>query len=51
MEGNNTATIKVMAGSWRDGQKYRCVITGADGRAVTSNSAILTVTDKNLKGE
>jgi len=43
MEGNDTATIKVPAGSWRNGQKYRCVITGADGRSVTSEAAILTV--------
>ena len=46
MEGNDTATIKVPAGSWRNGQKYRCVITGADGRSVTSEAATLTVTDK-----
>lgn len=43
MEGNDTATIKVPAGSWRNGQKYRCVITGADGRSVTSEAAVLTV--------
>ena len=46
MEGNDTATIKVPAGSWRNGQKYRCVITAADGRSVTSDAAVLTVTDK-----
>ncbi len=26
-----------------NGQKYRCVITGADGRSVTSEAAVLTV--------
>ena len=43
MEGNQTETIKVAAGSWRNGQKYRCVITGADGRIVVSEAAVLTV--------
>ena len=43
MEGNQTATIKVAAGSWRNGQKYRCVVTGTDGRIVVSEAAVLTV--------
>ena len=43
MEGNQTETIKVAAGSWRDGQKYRCVVTGTDGRIVVSETAVLTV--------
>ena len=42
-EGNQTATIKVAAGSWRNGQKYRCVVTGTDGRIVVSEAAVLTV--------
>ena len=43
MAGSDTATIKVPVGSWRDGQKYRCVVTGADGRIVVSEAAVLTV--------
>ena len=43
MEGNQTETIKVAAGSWRNGQKYRCVVTGTDGRIVVSEAAVLTV--------
>ena len=43
MEGNQTETIKVAAGTWRNGQKYRCVVTGADGRIVVSEAAVLTV--------
>ena len=44
MEGNQTDTIKVEAGSWRNGQKYRCVIKDAEGNTLTSNAATLTVT-------
>ena len=43
MEGNQTETIKVAAGSWRNGQKYRCVVTGTDGRIAVSEAAVLTV--------
>lgn len=43
MEGNQTETIKVAAGSWRNGQKYRCVVTGTDGRITVSEAAVLTV--------
>ena len=43
MEGNQTETIKVAAGSWRNGQKYRCVVTGTNGRIVVSEAAVLTV--------
>lgn len=43
MEGNQTETIKVAAGNWRNGQKYRCVVTGTDGRMVVSEVAVLTV--------
>lgn len=44
MEGNQTDTIKVEAGSWRNGQKYRCVIKDAEGNTLTSDAATLTVT-------
>ena len=44
MEGNDTATIKVPAGSWRNGQKYRCVIKDVEGNTLTSDAATLTVT-------
>ena len=39
MEGNQTDTIKVEAGSWRNGQKYRCVIKDAEGNTLTSDAA------------
>ena len=44
MEGNQTDTIKVEAGSWRNGQKYRCVIKDAEGNTLISDAATLTVT-------
>ena len=44
MEGNQTDTIKVEAGSWRNGQKYRCVIKDVEGNTLTSDAATLTVT-------
>ena len=44
MEGNQTDTIKVEAGNWRNGQKYRCVIKDAEGNTLTSDAATLTVT-------
>ncbi len=31
MEGSDTATVKVPVANWRDGQKYRCVVTNGDG--------------------
>ena len=44
MEGIQTDTIKVEAGSWRNGQKYRCVIKDAEGNTLISDAATLTVT-------
>ena len=35
---------KLEAGSWRNGQKYRCVIKDAEGNTLTSDAATLTVT-------
>ncbi|MBQ3941060.1 MAG: immunoglobulin domain-containing protein, partial [Oscillospiraceae bacterium] len=40
--GYNTATLSVEATTARNGQKYRCVVTGANGSA-TSSAATLTV--------
>ncbi len=43
MAGSDTATIKVSVGTWRDGQKYRCVVKDAAGNTVTSKEAVMTV--------
>ena len=43
MTGSQTASISVPVAKWRDGQKYRCVITGTDGRIVVSDVAVMTV--------
>ena len=44
MEGNDTDTISVTAASYRDGQKYRCIITSEDGRSITTETVVLNVT-------
>ncbi|MCR5306734.1 MAG: immunoglobulin domain-containing protein, partial [Oscillospiraceae bacterium] len=41
-EGNKTATLSVAVIAARNGQKYRCVVTGANS-SVTSSAATLTV--------
>ena len=41
--GNQTATLTVPITAARDGQKYRCVITDADGNTVASNEASIFV--------
>ena len=41
--GNKTATLTVPITEARNGQKYRCVITDADGNTVTSNAASIIV--------
>ena len=43
MEGNDTDTISVTAASYRNGQKYRCIVTSEDGRSITSDEAVLNV--------
>ena len=43
MGGNQTNNLIVPAATWRNGQKYRCVITGTDGRIVVSDVAVMTV--------
>ncbi len=43
MAGSDTAEISVPITKARDGQSYRCVVTGANGGSVTSNAAYLTV--------
>ena len=41
--GSKTASLSVKISKTKDGQKYRCVITDAAGRTVTSEAAVLTV--------
>lgn len=43
MAGAETETIRVPITSARDGQKYRCIVTGAEGGSVTSRVVYLTV--------
>ena len=43
LTGNKTATLSVGATTARNGQKYRCVITDANGVTTTSSTATLTV--------
>ena len=42
--GSTTNTLTVPVTEARDGQKYRCVITDADGNTVTSNAAAIHAT-------
>ncbi len=42
MTGNKTAALSVPVTVARNGQKYRCVITDANGKTATSNAATLT---------
>ncbi len=46
MTGSKTATLTVTATTGRNGQKYRCVVTDANGNTVTSEAATLTVKAK-----
>ena len=43
MAGSTTPVISVEIASYRDGQKYRCVVTGAAGHSVTSDAAAIIV--------
>ena len=43
MTGANTDTLSVPVTAARNGQKYRCVIKDANGKTLTSSTAILTV--------
>ena len=43
MEGSTTSGISVEIASYRDGQKYRCVVTGGAGHIVTSDAAAIIV--------
>ena len=43
MEGSQTNTVNVPVWNFRDGQKYRCVVTGESGRIVISNMVIIAV--------
>ena len=41
MTGNKTATLSVPITEARNGQKYRCIVKGADGKSVTSGEAAI----------
>ena len=43
MEGSTTSAISVEIASYRDGQKYRCVVTGGAGYSVTSDAGTIIV--------
>lgn len=43
MEGCQTATVSVPVQQFRDGQKYRCIVTDGKGNSLTSESAKMTV--------
>lgn len=43
MTGSQTDTITVPVATFRDGQKYRCVVTDQYGNSVTSKVAVMTV--------
>ncbi len=43
MTGNNTDEISLPVESYRDGQKYRCVITDGEGNTVTSETASVKI--------
>ena len=45
MTGYNTASLTVAATKARNGYQYRCVITGAKNGKLTSNAAVLSVSD------
>ncbi len=44
MTGNKTKTLTVTATTARNGQKYRCLITDANGKKLTSKVAVLKIT-------
>lgn len=43
MEGYDEATVTVPIASFRDGQKYRCIVTDATGATLTSEAAVMTI--------
>ncbi|WP_230399463.1 glycoside hydrolase family 2 TIM barrel-domain containing protein [Novisyntrophococcus fermenticellae] len=43
LSGNDTDTIRIPITKARDGQKYRCIVTDAYGKTVTSGTAAVTV--------
>lgn len=42
--GATTASLTIVGASYRNGYKYRCIVTDKKGRQVTSDAATLTVT-------
>lgn len=45
MEGNQTDTLNVQVANFRNGQKYRCVVTSDNGRIAISEVAVVSVTE------
>ena len=43
MKGNGSSSLSVPVTATRDGQKYRCVITGGNGRTAITETVVLTV--------
>ena len=46
MEGSTTSKLSVPVTAGRDGQKYRCVITGGNGRMTISETAVLEISEQ-----
>lgn len=42
--GATTSRLTIVASAYRNGYKYRCVITDGHGNSITSSSAVLTIT-------
>ena len=42
--GATTSRLLIVASTYRNGYKYRCVITDARGNSITSRAAVLTIT-------
>ena len=45
MEGSSTSRLSVEVAGYRDGQKYRCVVTDAEGNTAVSGTAVITVAE------
>lgn len=49
LSGNNTATLSFKALASHDGRRFRCVVTGADGIPVRSDTAVLYVSSDTTR--
>ena len=45
MKGSSTSRLSVEVAGYRDGQKYRCVVTDAEGNTAVSGTAVITVAE------